>query len=160
MCHQWRWANVGEMNLEVWRRRNQQTDRQRTWLAAASGESTCRYGMDRDNIEQAFWSPLTPTGTRILFLTGLSMPRPQLCPRLRTCWTPNHKKTQPSTLPLCPIPPLTPHLPYLCSPSPFVPLYNPPNLSLPLKRSTLCFSALFHALICFAEQNCPQNRRE
>lgn len=28
------------------RRRNGETDRRRTWLAAASGEPTCRYGMD------------------------------------------------------------------------------------------------------------------
>lgn len=47
-----------------------------------------RYGRG-DNIQQALWSPLTPTGTRILRLTGSSMPRPQLCPPALV-WAPLH----------------------------------------------------------------------
>ncbi len=61
----------------------------------------------------------------------------------------NHKKPQPSTLPLCPAPPLTSHLLHLRSHSPFIPPYNP-NLSFPLKHSALCFHTLFDVLICFA----------
>lgn len=75
-----------------------------------------RYGRG-DNIQQALWSPLTPTGTRILRLTGSSMPRPQLCPG-------------PPTLVYAPL-----HL--------FIPHYDPPNISPSLKHSPCPFYTCF-----------------
>lgn len=100
-------------------RRNEQIGGERTWLAAASGESTCRYSMvwgERDNIQQALWSPLTHTGTRILCLTGLNMPDHNYALTYLPARPPATKPPQPSTLPLCPPSPLIytpPHLLYL-----------------------------------------------
>lgn len=122
---------------------SRQTDRRRAWLAAASGESTCRYGMDREITSSSLSDLLS-----LLLVPASSAWQDRACPDHNYALTylpANHKKTQPSTLPLCPAPPLTSHL---HSHSPFIPPYNP-NLCSPLKHP-LCFHTLFSVSICFA----------
>lgn len=83
-----------------------QTERECDWLSSQVSRpaGTVWYGL-RDNIQLALWSPLAPTGTRILWADRTEHARPQLCPHLSTCWTPNHKASQPAASVLCPPPP-------------------------------------------------------
>lgn len=148
-----------EVSVEVTQKRNEPVSlEEEEWADRQNVIGCCLRWVDlqvwygqRDNIQPTLWSPLTPTGTRILHLTGSCMPRPQLCPRCLTCWTSNHKK--PPALHLPPKPCPTPHPSPTPSPSPFIPRYNPLNLSLLLEDSLLCFLTLYDGLIWCSQHN-------
>lgn len=115
------------------------------WLAATSGESTCRYGMDREITSSSLSDLLS-----LLRVPASSVWQDWACPdhNYALAYLPARPPTTKNpTLHPPPVPCTTPHPSSTSSPPPL-------TFNTPPKHSPLSFHTLFHVLTCFAEQNC------
>lgn len=130
------WCRRSEPSSLMERRRNGETDRRRAWLAAASGEPTCRYGMDGEITSSRLSDLLS-----LLLVPASSAWQDPACPDHNYAPALQPSSTLPFTF--------------------YTSLRSSKLISFSETLPSLCaFYTLFDVLICFAEQSCPhQDRR-